>query len=193
MLNKRYLQALILGISLIISGLLLIVSRAEVIIAIITGLIGFVVILENLPLFFEGLLTYNHDYKQKIKLISATISILIAAILIFFHNQIFVIVVALLLIILPIIRILLVKDKKNMTSEIVRIVLGVILFIFGPWNFVDLVFDIFGYIFLALGVALIVYAFIQRRSSKKDDNDVSNNSNTNNKTRDVIDAEVREL
>ncbi len=148
-------RLLIEGIIITILGLLLCFIKADTLIKIVFIIIGILIILGSINDLIIG-----YKLKDKVKLISSIIDIILAIILIFFHNIVFLIVIALYLLIYPIIRIF--KNPNHYLQfkfELPRLLLAIVLLILSPQGILNILFIILGIFMIVIGILTILGSF----------------------------------
>lgn len=145
-------KLLIEGIITTILGLLLCFINADTLMKIVFIIIGVLIILSSVNDLIIGYKT-----KDKIKLISSIIDIILAIILIFFHNIVFLIIVSIYLLIYPIVRIC--KNSNHYLQfkvELPRLLLGIVLLILSPQGILNILFIILGIFLIVIGILTIL-------------------------------------
>lgn len=184
MKKNLIINALVIFAVEVLIGILFIVIPAANIISALFVIFGLLVIIINIPTLFAYLPFYNTDYKAKYNVISSVANIILGIVMIFWQNEFFILVVAALCIVFPIIRICLSASKKaQFKQELVKLILGVVILVLGPWQMTDLIFDIFGYIIIGLAVVQLVCSLVQINKAKP----VNNKSD-----KVIIDAEIKD-
>lgn len=188
MLKKFAYNELLFGAIInAIFGFLFVFIPVDDMIAFLFVFFGILLIILNIPSFFLYLLAYKNNKENKVKCLSALLSIAIGIVMIFWKNEFFAIIAAMILVVLPIIRILIAPDrKKQLKAELPKLVLGVILFVLGPWGLTNLIFDIVGYIVLFIALLLFIF-WVVLNITKPKKNTPSRRNDSN-----IIDAEVIE-
>ena len=79
------------------------------------------------------------------------ISIAVGVLMIFWHASLLMLILGIYMIVLPIVQILLSRDKLlRLRTELPKLIVGIVLVLIGPAKALDVVFDISGWIVLAL-------------------------------------------
>lgn len=160
--NKQFFWSQILTIALLggLFGALLILLSTDLLLKIIFVVIGAFTILSSIPSLILGL-TYTHERAGKLALISATVSIAMGIVLIFWHSSVMMLVAGVYFVLFPILEILLSKDRvRQFKSELPKIIIGVVLLVFGPAQTLDILFDVVGWIVIALTVFAIAFTVV---------------------------------
>ncbi|MBQ9806608.1 MAG: hypothetical protein IJW49_08910 [Clostridia bacterium] len=148
-------------------GLLLILLPTDLLMKIIFVVMGAVTILSAIPSLVLGL-TLSNDQAGKLSLVSAILSMVMGILLIFWHNTILMVVIGVYFLLFPVLEILLARDRlRQFKSEIPKLIIGVVLLVFGPAETLDLLFDVVGWIVLgltALSMLITVITFVKHRN-----------------------------
>ena len=161
----------LIGVALVVVGS---VVKAETLIWLAFVIWGVVVVIGNIP----GLIYAIANIKTKgaiFDLIASVIGILLGLGLIFSQNEIITIILAAYMIVFPVIRIVLAKSAwaEQLGREILRIILGVVLLVFGGTIFavgmdiLNLLLSIIGWVVIALTVILGTVAIIKIATEKE--------------------------
>ena len=160
----------LMGVALVILGS---VVKAETLVWLALVVWGVIVIIGNIP----GLIYAIANLKAKgaiFDLIASIIGILLGLGLIFSQNKVITVILAAYMIVFPIIRIVLAKSAwaEQLGREILRIILGVVLLIFGGtilavgYTILNLLLSIIGWVVIALTVILGIVAIIKIATEK---------------------------
>lgn len=161
---------ILMGVALVILGS---VVKAETLVWLALIVWGVIVIIGNIPSLIYAIA--NLKAKGAIfDLIASIIGILLGLGLIFSQNQVITVILAAYMIVFPIIRIVLAKSAwaEQLGREILRIILGVVLLVFGGtllgvgMTILNLLLSIIGWVVIALAVILGVVGIIQIATSK---------------------------
>ena len=161
---------ILMGVALVILGS---VVKAETLVWLALVVWGVIVIIGNIPSLIYAIA--NLKAKGAIfDLIASIIGILLGLGLIFSQNQVITVILAAYMIVFPIIRIILAKSAwaEQLGREILRIILGVVLLVFGGtllgvgMTILNLLLSIIGWVVIALAVILGVVGIIQIATSK---------------------------
>ena len=147
---------ILLGAALLLIGNLVNVSKLIKWAIIIAGV---VVTISNIPALISGIV--NIDEKQgRLELILSALGVLMGLFMVFMHNDVITVIVAVYLIAIPVIEIIISKDRLNtLKGEWLRILIGVLLIAFLPAIFgaADTIFKV---ILLVCGWAVIGLSII---------------------------------
>ncbi len=161
---------ILMGVALVVLGS---VVKAETLVWLALVVWGVIVIIGNIPSLIYAIA--NLKAKGAIfDLIASIIGILLGLGLIFSQNQVITVILAAYMIVFPIIRIVLAKSAwaEQLGREILRIILGVVLLVFGGtllgvgMTILNLLLSIIGWVVIALAVILGVVGIIQIATSK---------------------------
>ena len=161
----------LIGVALVVLGS---VIKAETLVWLAFVIWGVIVVIGNIP----GLIYAIANIKTKgaiFDLIASIIGILLGLGLIFSQNEVITLILAAYMIVFPIIRIVLAKSAwaEQMGREILRIVLGVVLLVFGGtilavgYTILNLILSIIGWVVIALTVILGVVGIIKIATEKE--------------------------
>ena len=160
----------LIGVALVVLGS---VVKAETLVWLALVVWGVIVIIGNIP----GLIYAIANLKAKgaiFDLIASIIGILLGLGLIFSQNEVITVILAAYMIVFPIIRIVLAKSAwaEQLGREILRIILGVVLLVFGGtilavgYTILNLLLSIIGWVVIALTVILGIVAIIKIATEK---------------------------
>jgi hypothetical protein len=161
----------LIGVALVVVGS---VVKAETLVWLAFVIWGVVVVIGNIP----GLIYAIANIKTKgaiFDLIASVIGILLGLGLIFSQNKVITVILAAYMIVFPVLRIVLAKSAwaEQLGREILRIVLGVVLLVFGGtllavgMTVLNLLLSIIGWVVIALVVILGAVDIIKIATSKK--------------------------
>lgn len=162
---------ILMGIALVILGS---VVKAETLVWLALIVWGVIVIIGNIPSLIYSIA--NIKAKGAIfDLVASVIGILLGLGLIFSQSQVITVILAAYMIVFPIIRIVLAKSAwaEQLGREILRIILGVVLLVFGGtlmsmgMSILNLLLSIIGWVVIALAVILGVVAIIKIATAKE--------------------------
>ena len=162
---------ILVGVALVVLGS---VIKAETLVWLALVVWGVIVIIGNIP----GLIYAIANIKTKgaiFDLVASAIGILLGLGLIFSQSQVITVILAVYMIVFPVIRIVLAKSAwaEQLGRELLRIILGVVLLIFGGpllavgYTILNLILSIIGWVISALAVILGVFANITAATEKK--------------------------
>ena len=162
---------ILMGAVLVILGS---VIKAETLVWLALVVWGVIVIIGNIP----GLIYAIANIKTKgaiFDLVASAIGILLGLGLIFSQSQVITVILAVYMIVFPVIRIVLAKSAwaEQLGREILRIILGVVLLVFGGtilavgYTILNLILSIIGWVIIALSVILGAVAIIKIATEKK--------------------------
>ena len=160
----------LIGVALVVLGS---VVKAETLVWLALVVWGVIVIIGNIP----GLIYAIANLKAKgaiFDLVASVIGILLGLGLIFSQNEVLTVILAAYMIVFPIIRIVLAKSAwaEQLGREILRIILGVVLLVFGGtilavgYTILNLLLSIIGWVVIALTVILGIVAIIKIATEK---------------------------
>ena len=147
------------GILGILLGILLLAVDFSKILSLIFIIIGIFILIANLPAFIFSLTSMHVP-----GIISSALPILGGILMIFWHSTVLLYIVGAYLIVLPLLRILLSRDKSaHLRIELPRLIIGLLLFIIGPGTAVNALFDVAGYIVIVLSVIFIIFGILKTK------------------------------
>ena len=160
----------LIGVALVVLGS---VVKAETLVWLALVVWGVIVIIGNIP----GLIYAIANLKAKgaiFDLVASIIGILLGLGLIFSQSDVITVILAAYMIVFPIIRIVLAKSAwaEQLGREILRIILGVVLLVFGGtilavgYTILNLLLSIIGWVVIALTVILGIVAIIKIATEK---------------------------
>ena len=132
---------------------------------------GVVVTISNIPALISGIVNIN-EKQGIIELVFSALGVLMGLFMVFMHNSVITVIVAVYLIIIPVVEIILSKDRMNtLKGEWLRILIGALLVVFLPAIFgaADTIFKLIIFIcgFAIIGISIIsflvsLYGFIKK-------------------------------
>ena len=144
----------------LLSGILLIALPVELLLRIVFVIVGVVTVVCNLPGLIVGLANLGNRVGQ-VSLVLSLVSVILGVLMIFFHSSVLMILVGVYLLILPLVEILLSKDRgAQLRAELPKLILGVVLLVVGPARSVAILFDVAGWIIVALTAIYLVAMLI---------------------------------
>lgn len=166
--SNQFFWTQLLTIALVggLLGLLLILLSTDLLMKIIFVFLGAFTIFTAIPSLVIGL-TFPHEQVGKLSLFSSIISMVMGILLIFWHNTILMVVIGVYFLLFPMLEILLAKDRmRQFKSEIPKLIVGIVMLVFGPAETLDLLFDVVGWIVLgltAIAMLITVISFVKHR------------------------------
>ena len=137
---------------------------------------GVIVTISNIPSLISGIVNVT-EKQGRLELIFSALGVLMGLFMVFMHNSVITVIVAVYLIAIPVVEIILSKDKINtLKGEWLRILIGVLLVIFLPAIFgaADTIFNIIltvcGWAIIGLSVVsflISLYGFIKNPPEEK--------------------------
>ncbi len=144
----------------LLAGILLIALPVELLLKIVFVIVGVVTVVSNLPGLIVGL-TKLDERAGQVSLILSLISVIFGVLMIFFHSTVLVILVGVYLLILPLVEILIAKNRgAQLKAELPKLILGVVLVVVGPARGAAILFDVAGWIILVLTAVYFVSMLI---------------------------------
>lgn len=173
-------------------GLGFVVIPSKTLVDIIFTVLGVIIICLNLVPCIYYFMLGSKDSRYYPYAILALISVIIGFVFIFNHNAVLAIILGIWLVILPIVRIILSKEKKKEILKAIPYFIAAILLFFIPAEAIlDIVLKVFGGLLMALGAICLVYNIIIDHKNKNNNDDNNNQNSSNN--REIIDVEYKEL
>jgi|GEM_PF-2102910 len=159
-------RILIGGMIGIIVGILLLVIPVSFLINVAFIVIGVVTLISAVP----SLVVSIANVKEKgavADIVMSLISVVMGLILIFWHSGIMMIVVGVYMLIFPLIRVLLSENKLNqLKDEAIRMILGVVMLLVGPGEFLQTLIRVAGVVIIVLCLVYVVIGMIKSGSKK---------------------------
>lgn len=147
----------------ILLGLFLLLVDVAVLLKIVFVVIGIITLLTNLPGVFIGLATLQTREGKLLLLISLVASVL-GGVMIFLHNGILMMVLGIYFLVSPLIRIFTSRERVvALRRELPKMILGVVMVLLGPAETVSFLFDIAGWVVIALTVFYALGALLSLR------------------------------
>ena len=173
-------------------GLAFIVIPSKTLVDIIFTVLGVIIICLNLIPCIYYFMLGSKDSRYYPYAILALISVVIGFVFIFNHNAVLAIILGVWLVVLPIVRIILSKEKKKEILKAIPYFIAAILLFFIPAEAIlDIVLKVFGGLLMALGVVGLVYNIVIDHKNKNNNDDNDNENGSGN--REIIDVEYKEL
>ncbi len=173
-------------------GLAFIVIPSQTLVDIIFTVLGVIIICLNLIPCIYYFMLGSKDSRYYPYAVLALISVVIGFVFIFNHNAVLAIILGVWLVVLPIVRIILSKEKKKEILKAIPYFIAAILLFFIPAEAIlDIVLKVFGGLLMALGVVGLVYNIIIDHKNKNNNDDNDNENGSGN--REIIDVEYKEL
>ncbi len=173
-------------------GLAFIVIPSKTLVDIIFTVLGVIIICLNLIPCIYYFMLGSKDSRYYPYAVLALISVVIGFVFIFNHNAVLAIILGVWLVVLPIVRIILSKEKKKEILKAIPYFIAAILLFFIPAEAIlDIVLKVFGGLLMALGVVGLVYNIIIDHKNKNNNDDNDNENGSGN--REIIDVEYKEL
>lgn len=144
----------------LLAGILLIALPVELLLKIVFVIVGVITVVCNLPMVFAGLSNLGSRSGQ-VSLVLSLISVVFGVLMIFFHSTVLVILVGVYLLILPLVEILIAKERgAQLRAELPKLILGVVLVVVGPARGASILFDVAGWIIILLTAVYFVSMLI---------------------------------
>lgn len=173
-------------------GLAFIVIPSKTLVDIIFTVLGVIIICLNLIPCIYYFMLGSKDSRYYPYAVLALVSVVIGFVFIFNHNAVLAIILGVWLVVLPIVRIILSKEKKKEILKAIPYFIAAILLFFIPAEAIlDIVLKVFGGLLMALGVVGLVYNIIIDHKNKNNNDDNDNENGSGN--REIIDVEYKEL
>ncbi len=153
---------LIVGILLILLGIFFCVGNTELLTKIIFITIGLIMIITNIYPLVESI-----NNKDNMSIIYHVIEIVFGILFIFVHNTAICILVGILLIFIPVLSIVLSKNKNETALYwLPSIVLGVLILILGPSTIGHVLYVILGVLSIIFGIISVLSSFYKQEIIK---------------------------
>ena len=157
MYKQNLIINIITSIFGILLGLLLCFSEAEDFLRFVFGAISIYLLFLSIPnLIFINRFTDKNERIQN--MVISIIMIVMACLLIFYPTTVATFIVGTVLVVIPIYKLIVASNKKEtLKKEIIKLVLGVVLLLFGVSTFVKIILYILGGLVIALSLIYLVY------------------------------------
>lgn len=151
----------------LLAGLLLIALPVETLFQIVFVIVGVVTIVSNIPGVIMGLARLD-ERGGLVTLVLSVLSVILGFLMIFYHSSILMILVGVYLIVLPLIEVLIAKDRgAQLKAELPKLILGVVLVVVGPAKTADVLFDVAGWIIVVLTSVYLIAMLISYLARQK--------------------------
>ena len=150
----------------ILAGILLIFLSADFLLTVVFVIMGIITVFYSLPGITLGAMTFSTG-AGKITLILSILSAVIGFLMIFWHSTFLLFFLGGYMIVMPVIEILLAKDKLNqLKAELPKLILGVAMLILGPAGTLDVLFDVAGVVTVLLSIVNATVLLIGMRKKQ---------------------------
>ncbi len=147
----------------VLIGMLLIVLDVTLLLKILFVAMGVFTVIVNISGLVLGIASFSTRI-GKVTLLSSSISILMGILMIFKHSTLLMILLGVYMIILPLVEIVLSKNKKKqLLAELPKMILGVVLIIVGPAGTLGVLFDVAGGLVIVLTVLFAALTLIKKK------------------------------
>ena len=165
--KKLILTKMIISLvfGLLFGGALLLINSLVSVTSLIKWAIiiaGVIVTISNIPALISGIVNIN-EKQGLIEFIFSALGVLMGLFMVFMHNSVITVIVAVYLIIIPVVEIILSKDRLNtLKGEWLRILIGALLVVFLPAIFgaADAIFNVILTVCAIVVIALSVISFL---------------------------------
>ncbi len=138
------------------AGLLLLLVPTSFLLWLVFVIMGIVTVVSNIPGVIMGLMSIGRP-SGILMLVLSALSVMLGVMMIFWHEEILMIVVGIYMLLLPILSVILAKDHgAQLKAELPKLIIGLVLVILGPAGTIDVLFDVAGWIVIALSVIYLV-------------------------------------
>ena len=140
----------------VLAGLLLLLIPTSFLLWLVFVIMGIVTVVSNIPGVIMGLVSINRP-SGILMLILSALSVAFGVMMIFWHEDVLMIVVGIYMLLLPILSVILAKDHgAQFKAELPKMIIGLVLVILGPAGTVDVLFDVAGWVVIALSIVYLV-------------------------------------
>lgn len=155
--------ALIYTVFGVLAGLLLLLVPTSFLLWLVFVIMGIVTVVSNIPGVIMGLMSIGRP-SGILMLVLSALSVTLGVMMIFWHEEILMIVVGIYMLLLPILSVILAKDHgAQLKAELPKLIIGLVLVILGPAGTIDVLFDVAGWIVIALSVIYLVTVLLSVR------------------------------
>ena len=166
--TKKYVLSSIITSAIfgIILGVLLLVIPTDFLLNVVFIIMGIVTILNNIPTFTMGIVTFS-TFEGKVSFFTSLLSMVIGFVMIFWRIKLLLYVLGAYLILMPVIDILFAEKKvERLKAEIPKLILGAVMLLLGPAQSLDILFDIAGWVVIALTVIYVISMMITMKKKQ---------------------------
>lgn len=166
---KKFMGGSILLSALIgiLAGVLLIALSADLLLKIVFVIMGIITVFYSLPGITLGLMSLG-TRGGKVTLLFSVISAVFGFLMIFWHESFLMFFLGGYLLILPLIQILLAKEKLDqLKSELPKLILGVVMLLIGPAGAIGILFDVAGWVIIVLTLLYTVGSLLSLRKMQE--------------------------
>lgn len=150
--NKKSFWGMLITVVLLgtVLGILLLSLRADLLLKIMSVILGVITLLSAIPDLVSGLLSISTRHGA-ISFGIALITAVLGFVLIFSHETVMLILLGVFLLLLPLLQILFAKDKmRELRRALPQMLIGLVLILVGPAGILNILFDIAGICVLIL-------------------------------------------
>jgi MFS family permease len=159
----------LLSVSLIgvLIGVLFWVLNADALLRIVSVILGVITVISSIPDLIAGIAALPSRHGT-VSFLIALVTAVLGFVLIFSHRTLILILLGVFLVVLPVLQLLLSKDRKRILRRTLpQILLGILLIVVGPAAILNVLFDIAGIVVLVLTAVYIVGMLLSLRRSQK--------------------------
>lgn len=163
--RKRSFWSTLITVTVIglLIGILFLVLRAELLLRVVSVILGIITVLSAIPDLISGILSISTRHGA-ISFVVALITGVLGFVLIFSHQTVVFVLLGVFLILLPILKLVFAKERAlELRRVLPQILLGVILVFIGPARVLNLLFDVVGILVILLTLLYVVGMVLSRR------------------------------
>ena len=148
-------------------GLLLLFLDASLLLKLVFIIMGIITVISNVPSIVVGMMSFS-TREGKIATVFGLLSAVMGFLMIFFHSELLMILLGVYMIVMPILEILLSAQKMiRFKAELPKMILGVVMILVGPAQTLSILFDVAGWVVLALTAIYLIGSLLSLGKGKK--------------------------
>ena len=167
--SNKYLWSSVLCFALlgVAAGLLLILLDAGLLLQLAFIIMGIITVLSSIPTIVVGAMNLGSK-EGLISFILGLLSAVIGFLMIFWHADFLMIILGAYMLVMPILEILVSQNKgERFKAELPKMILGVVMILIGPATTLSFLFDVAGWVILALTALYLIGVLLSSLRSKK--------------------------
>ena len=150
----------------LLAGVLLIALPIDTLLKVVFVIVGVITLVYHLPGMMIGLSSLDTRV-GRISFALSLVSVVLGVLMIFFHSTVLMLILGAYLILIPLVQIIIANDRlAQFKAELPKLILGLVLLLIGPATVLEMLFDIAGWIIVALSIVYLliaVLAYVKRQ------------------------------